>query len=133
LKEGGFPSNIRRRLNRPRVPHPTVLSAELLETEIQSVGTHTLVALAGELDLSTVGLLYEQFSALAAEGVCHVSSTLAELTFVDSTGLSVLVAEHKRAESMKGELIIFCPSAEVRRLFEITGVDSYFNIRPKKA
>jgi hypothetical protein len=34
-------------------PHPTVLSAELLETEIQSVGTHALVALAGEPDLST--------------------------------------------------------------------------------
>ena len=112
---------------------PADLSAELLETEFRSVGTHALVALAGELDLSTVGLLYEQFAALATDGICHVSLNMAEVTFVDSTGLSLLVAEHKRAESMNGELIIFSPSAELRRLFQLTGLDSYFNIRPKGA
>ena len=107
------------------------LPEELLETEIRSVGTHALVALAGELDVSTVGLLYEQFAALSAEGICHVSLNMAEVTFVDSTGLSVLVSEHKRAESMEGELIIFSPSAALRKLFQISGLNSYFNIRPK--
>jgi hypothetical protein len=47
--------------------------ADLLETEIRSVGTHALVILAGELDVSSVGLLYEQLAALSAEGICHVS------------------------------------------------------------
>lgn len=110
---------------------PTDLDAQRLETEIQSVGTHALVALAGELDVSTVGLLYEQFAALALEGVCHVSLNLAEVTFMDSTGLSILITEHKRAESMKGELIIFSPSENLRRLFHVSGLDSYLNIRPK--
>jgi anti-sigma B factor antagonist len=112
---------------------PAYFRAELLETETQRVGTHALVALAGELDLSTVGLLYEQFAALAADGVCHVSLNMAEVTFMDSTGLSILVSEHKRSESMNGELIIFSPSAELRRLFQLTGLDSYLNIRPKRA
>jgi anti-sigma B factor antagonist len=107
--------------------------AKFLETEIRSVGTHALVILAGELDASSVGLLYEQLAALSAEGVCHVSLNVAELTFVDSTGLSVLVSEHKRAKSMNGELIIFSPSAQLRKLFQICGLDSYLNIRPKWA
>ena len=104
--------------------------AELLETEIRSVGTHALVILAGELDVSSVGLLYQQLAALSAEGICHVSLNMAEVTFVDSAGLSVLVSAHKRVESMNGELIIFSPSAQLRKLFEICSLDSYLNIRP---
>lgn len=34
---------------------------------------------------------------------------------------------------MKGELIIFRPSHDLRRLFQITGLDDYLNIRPKRA
>jgi anti-anti-sigma factor len=112
---------------------PVHLSADILETEIRSIGTHALVALAGELDVSTVGLLYEQFAALATEGICHVALSMAEVTFVDSTALSVMITEHKRTESMNGELIIFSPSDQLRRLLQITGLDSYLNIRPKTA
>ncbi len=108
-------------------------AADLLETEIRRVETHALVMLAGEVDVSTVGQLYEELAALAHEGVCHVALNLAEVTFMDSTGLSVLVTEHKRMESMKGELIIFRPSRDLRRLFQITGLDDYFNIRPRRA
>jgi anti-sigma B factor antagonist len=58
---------------------------------------------------------------------------MAEVTFVDSSGLSILVSEHKRAESMNGELIIFSPSPDLRALFQISALDSYLNIRPKSA
>jgi anti-sigma B factor antagonist len=115
------------------ISHEEFAPPEALETEIRRVGTHALVILVGEIDLSTVGQLYEELAALAHAGVCHVSLNLAEVTFMDSTGLSLLVTEHKRMESMKGELILFSPSRLVRRLFEISGLDSYLNIRPKRA
>ncbi len=105
----------------------------LLETEVQRVGPHALVVWAGDIDASTVGQLYEELAALAREGVCHVSLNVAELTFMDSTGLSLLVSEHKRMESMGGELIIFSPSHELRRLLQITALDTYLNIRPRLA
>jgi anti-anti-sigma factor len=104
-----------------------------LEIEIRRVETHAVVALAGEVDISTVGQLYEEFADLARQGVCHVSLSMVEVTFIDSSGLSLLVAEHKRMASMKGELIIFSPSSDLRRLFQITGLDSYFNVRPEYA
>jgi anti-anti-sigma regulatory factor len=63
----------------------------------------------------------------------HVALSLAELDFIDSPDLSVLVPEHKRTESMGGELIIFSPRPRVRKVFEATGLDEYFNIRPTKA
>jgi anti-anti-sigma factor len=105
-----------------------------LETEIRKVAQqHALVMLDGELDASTVHLLYEQLAALAREGTMHVALNLAELDFIDSTGLSVIVAEHKRVEAMGGELIVFSPRPNVRRLLELTGLDEYLNVRPAKA
>lgn len=104
---------------------------ELLKADIKSVGIHALVALAGEIDASTVGLLYEQLAALQREGVQHVALNMSEVTFVDSTGLSVLVSLHKRMESVDGDLIVFSPSAQLRRLLQIVGLDLYLNIRPR--
>ena len=106
---------------------------ELLESEIRRVGTHALVILAGEIDVSTVGELYEELADLTRAGVCHVSLNVAEVTFVDSTGLSLFVSEHKRVESMNGELIIFSPPQQMRRVLEITGLETYLNLRPRQA
>jgi anti-anti-sigma factor len=44
----------------------------------------------------------------------------------------VIVAEHKRVESMGGELIIFSPRPRVRKVLEVTGLGNYLNIRPGK-
>ncbi len=87
--------------------------------------------LAGELDASTAGALYMQLAELAKLGVRHVALNLAELTFMDSTGLSVMIAEHNRVESMGGELIIFSPCDCVRRVFEVTGLCGFLNVRPQ--
>ena len=48
--------------------------------------------LAGELDTSNVAQLYEELADLTREGVRHIAINLAELVFVDSTGLSALIA-----------------------------------------
>jgi anti-sigma B factor antagonist len=55
--------------------------------------------LAGELDTSNVAQLYEELADLTRDGVRHIAINLAELDFVNSTGLSALIAAHKRAEA----------------------------------
>jgi anti-anti-sigma factor len=107
--------------------------SDLLETEIETEGTHAVVVLAGEVDISTVGKLYEELAELARANVCHIALNVAEVTFIDSTGLSLLVTEHKRAESMNGELLVFSPTLQLVRLLQITGLDAYLNIRPRLA
>jgi anti-sigma B factor antagonist len=109
-----------------------VARIEALETDIRKAEpAHALVMLAGELDASNVGQLYEQLAELTREGVRHIALNLAELEFIDSTGLSLIIAAHKRAEALGGELIIFSPTRSIRRLFTVTGIDTYLNIRPK--
>lgn len=104
---------------------------EILGTEIEKAPPdHALIRLAGELDASNVSRLYEELAELAHEGRRHTVLDLTELTFVDSTGLSAIIAAHKRAEKAGAELILFSPQPQVRNLFTIAGIDRYLHIRP---
>jgi anti-anti-sigma factor len=102
-----------------------------LTPEVRSVADHAVVTLVGDLDASTAGLLYEQFAALTREGAMHVALDLEGLSFMDSTGLSVIIAEHKRTTSLGGELIIYSPQEPVRKLFEMTGLMELLDVLPK--
>jgi stage II sporulation protein AA (anti-sigma F factor antagonist) len=51
---------------------------------------------------------------------------------MDSTGLSVIIAEHKRTTSLGGELVIHSPQEPIRKLFEMTGLFGLLDIVPKE-
>jgi anti-sigma B factor antagonist len=101
----------------------------LLSPEIQRDEHQALVLLSGELDASTAGQLYEQLAELTRDGVVHVALDLSALEFMDSTGLSVVIAEHKRTTASGGELVVVSPQTQVLRLFEITGLTEILHIR----
>jgi anti-sigma B factor antagonist len=77
--------------------------------------------LAGERDTLNVARLYKELTDLTREGVRHIAIDLAAPEFVDSTGLSALIAAHKRAGALGGELVIVALNRDSRTLFEIPG------------
>ncbi len=92
-------------------------------------GPTALVRIDGELDASTAPVLDEALRKVITDGVERLVIDFSELEFVDSAGLSVLVATHKRLQSGNGgELVISSPSAAVRRLFGIAGLDRVLTI-----
>ncbi|HWF15116.1 MAG TPA: STAS domain-containing protein [Acidimicrobiales bacterium] len=99
-------------------------------TEIRGSRAHALVTLTGELDVSTAGQFYEELATLNREGAIHVAFDLTALEFIDSTGLSVLIAEHKRTASAGGELIILTPHRQARRVFEVSGLMDVLHVLP---
>jgi anti-anti-sigma factor len=103
-----------------------------LNPEIHKSADHALVVLVGELDASSAGLLYQQFAALTREGVTQVALDLENLAFIDSTGLSVIIAEHKRTTSLGGALVIYSPQEQIRKLFEMTGLIQVLDVLPRK-
>jgi anti-sigma B factor antagonist len=77
------------------------------------------VILSGDLDLSTAKEA-EQAIEEAERGVELIVIDLRRLSFMDSTGLRVIVSADKRAKrSGRRAVIVQGPSA-VRRVFEIT-------------
>ncbi len=82
---------------------------------------------AGELDASTAPSLSDAFAELP-DTTAQVDIDLAGVTFIDSSGLRVLIALNDRVTSEGGRVVVSSASNTVRRLLEITGLESTFGV-----
>jgi anti-anti-sigma factor len=79
--------------------------------------------LAGELDLAAAPPLTEALLDFAsAEGEVHLDLT--EVSFLDSSGLSVILAL-ARSRGDNGSVVLLAPTAAIMRILEIAGIDEH--------
>jgi anti-anti-sigma factor len=81
----------------------------------------TVITVSGELDVASSHELERELARLSAEQVVVVE--LGQLTFIDSTGLGVLVRAHQRALEAGHRLALVRGSGQVNRLISLTGLD----------
>jgi anti-sigma B factor antagonist len=91
-------------------------------------GNTFVVAAAGEADMYTAPTLEQALEGVVGLGGTSVVLDLAEVTFVDSTVLSVLLKFQGRFRNLGGDLVIVSEDRRVLRTFEITGLDRLFTI-----
>jgi anti-anti-sigma factor len=95
-------------------------------TEHQS--QRTVVRLQGELDVSTRDRLRHAIgNALEGHPPIFVVD-LSGLDFADCAGISILVWAHKRLSEGGSELLITGAKPIVRRLLQLTGLDTYLHL-----
>ena len=93
----------------------------------REVGADTVIAVSGELDVHTAPDLTEVLSpAIAARQPVIVDLT--DVTFMDSSGLSVFVTALKRAREADTTLVLVVSEPRVMRVFSITGIDTLIDI-----
>ena len=81
------------------------------------------VAVAGEIDLTTAEVLHDGLrGALSAQHPHRVEVDLAAVSFMDCTGLTVLLVARHTALRAGGQLRITNPQPIVRRVLELTGL-----------
>ena len=80
------------------------------------------VALRGELDVATAPIPHEYLAVLVSQRWIDITLDIAELRYLDSAGLSVLIMTQKRVEQMGGSLVVRHPTRAARRLFDTTGL-----------
>ena len=85
--------------------------------------TLTLV-LAGEIDSYTAPELADLLAK--HEGVDAID--LRDVTFIDSSGLRVIVEAHQRRAEEERVLVLRSPSPAVQRLLEISGVAGHLTV-----
>jgi anti-sigma B factor antagonist len=56
----------------------------------------------------------------------EINVDLSNVSFIDSTGLGMLVGVLKEAREMKGEVRLVNPGREVRRILQVTGLEALF-------
>jgi anti-anti-sigma factor len=89
--------------------------------------------LHGELDLATVSGLTETMSRTSPSGGSPLTLDLSDLALCSCAGLSALLVEHLRRLATGSGLILATPSAGVRWILSVTGLDATFDIRPPAA
>ena len=95
---------------------------------------HTVVELRGELDVSTAADLRERLLAIFGEDrTSSIILDLSGLGFMDSTGISVLLAAEERAIQLGGALFLVAPQKAVARVLHVTSLDKHFPIYPRVA
>lgn len=121
----------------PRVPVPNTaddVSPRAIGTPAFSLHAHrrgdeSFVELTGELDLLSAPQLREILVEIFTEDQPgRIVLDLSDLIYLDSTGLSVFVTAHKRANASGIAFCLANPNASVRRLLQITALDQIFVI-----
>lgn len=91
-----------------------VSPADEFDIDVTHVNGRVVVAVSGEIDLDTAPVLQTTLEALEATN--HIVIDCANVEFIDSTGLAVLLRQSSRAKESGGALFLRRPSPPVERL-----------------
>ncbi len=91
-------------------------------------GDRTVVHLGGEIDVYTAPLVREKLDEQLTAGRTDLVVDLTDVTFLDSTGLGVLVGRLKLTRTMGGSMRIVGTDDRVLKVFSITGLDKVFEM-----
>jgi anti-sigma B factor antagonist len=100
--------------------------APLFRVEIEPERDCVRVIPHGELDLATVAALQAQVDELRSDGIAAIVLDLRRLSFMDSTGLRLLLTLDAAARSDGFDFSIVDGEGPVRRLLELTRLDGHF-------
>lgn len=105
------------------------------ETSSTEVDGIRVVAVRGELDLSTAAELEEPLETALAGGDASVLIDLTECEFIDSTGIALIVRAWQQLDADKegsGQLVISNSNDQVQRVLEISGLNLSIPIHPTR-
>jgi anti-sigma B factor antagonist len=100
-----------------------------LKVSSRSEGDRVVVALSGEIDLYTAPRLQSQLaSQLNVDHPVRLVVDMSGVDFCDSTGMNVLLAALRRARERGGDLVLAGPRPAVRKILQVTGLESVFTV-----
>ena len=89
-----------------------------------------VLPLEGEIDLHVSPRIAASLGAMVEEKPQQVVVDLAKVTYIDSSGLAVLIEGMQNVESYGGKFALAGLQENVRPIFEIARLDQVFRIYP---
>lgn len=93
-----------------------------IESGIDIVGFH------GRLSAADAGSVSDELHRILETGGKNISIDMAELDFVDSSGLSVLISTLKTARRDGGDLVLLNVNPRIMALLELTRLNEIIDI-----
>ncbi len=91
---------------------------------------HPVLVVYGELDALSSPRIYEALNALVAEEPTTLLIDLANVTFIDSSGLGALIVAERHLDEAGGQLRLVSVPQTVAKVFAIAGLDQRFHVYP---
>ena len=95
----------------------------LFDLKIHAQGELVQAVLSGEIDLSTVGEVQERLDEAVADGPRVLVLDMREVTFLDSSGLRMLLRLDRHQRERRRRLVVVPGGRRVTRVLELTGTD----------
>jgi anti-sigma B factor antagonist len=89
----------------------------------EKAGDATIVRAEGELDLHTAPTLQAEIDSVLEQQPGLIVVDLSKVDFMDSTGLSVIVATVAAMRQQGGEVRVVTGADKITKVFTLTGVD----------
>lgn len=106
-------------VSQPSAPAGRLDDPPSFDIELSTSGDRHVVRLRGELDLAYAGPVRAVLVEIVAS---EVVLDLRDLTFIDASGLSALLAARRQIADQGHRLVLMGAVRAVRRVFELTGL-----------
>ena len=96
--------------------------------ETQFYAEVCVVSAFGEIDMAEAPLLRTAIRAGLDRGADRVIVDFTDVTYLDSTGLGVLVGFAREIGATAGDFVVIARDAQVLRVFEVAGLDGLVRV-----
>ena len=100
--------------------------------EVRVESNWITVVLAGDVFAAEAKVLHQSLSGYITSGHNRIALDLSSVTFIDGSGLGVLISIHKQVRNVGGYLQIVGLQGEVKELFRLTELDKLLEIESNK-
>ena len=90
----------------------------------------SVVGLAGRFDAQSAGEVEDHFKTALDGGAKNILVDMAEVEYISSAGLRVLLSTAKKLTGLNGKLVLCGLKPYVREVFEVAGFTTIFMILP---
>lgn len=110
-------------------PEATEVALAPLTLERRGTAAQPVIVARGEIDVATSPILRSELTSALALQPREVTLDLRDVSFVDSSGLGVMVGALKRLRETGGERFAIVDAQDsVRKVFDITGLNTLFDL-----
>ncbi len=99
-----------------------------MEYNIKNIRQHTIIEFTGDISTYNVSKFKTMLFDLIAENHRSIIIDMKFLNFLDSSGISALMAGHKKMKALQGNFALLHVSPEMMQVLVLATLDNFFTI-----
>ncbi|MDD3364156.1 MAG: anti-sigma F factor antagonist [Syntrophomonas sp.] len=100
-----------------------------MELELKQIRNTLLVRVKGEMDMLVAEKLRKEIDRkLETKQITNLVINLEKVTFIDSSGLGVIIGRYKKISSVSGKMYIVGASTSVRKILMFSGINKLISL-----